>query len=942
LIRFKGTLFEQRGVWGSKVESQFDEPWTEESVWKVFGHVQPQAKEHQRLWSATRYKDDGNRGRTDLLAVHAAQLDFDCCNLGDMDRVVDHLEAQGLAYLLYTSWSNGRPDKVHDDTQIIGPFDCFRIVLPYDREVTADEHTAIVDALFGFEIPDLSDEYRKEAQNRVVTFGNGRERMAKPRGWDPTSNQPHRGYYQPLPEAVLEVREGAPLPADAILSRPTTARPLTRKARPYSLPTPEAEGAIGILERALDKQELGLTKAGAAGWRRSTCPYCLDASPSLTVRANGDGVDLKCHAGCTRAQILEALDLQGAVWDPPSSLKIDLECQLEAQRPPTEAISVDAAGENLYRDLLEAVRSNKRVVLQSPAGTGKSYQSARAMAELVHEGQRICYATQEHAVAHETRNKLPEDIRRRSVHIHSPLIQVGDGPVCQRADELKDKVFEFGVSLQGSLCPRCPFRDTCEALQAAKERTEQVKTASVIFVSHAGIRQVYGMDSEGRRKGLGIKLICDEMPTVFERVAVSHLGLTLLRSALLPSCAPVVGRVVQELARAVLEQEEPGDVSLGPCGETLNAGQLAAEWGRVSMRDGSAPSATEKALLQTADALVRLVAYAGKGGLLEGLDEPEKDGIYAMLPDACHQALVDNKGVLLSATPTMVALDGFELRAQEVVDGAPVRRVMVLRGARGSKALTGTYYDDTVGAFVRRERGPEDAPGVPWPALDQAMARALREADRLAPDAKVLFVTFKEIADLLRKDERRLASGRFRIAHYGALRGKNDWEQGKPDECQVCYCFGAPRFAIFDMFAHYGLYGQAASDAWIAQAAGELAQAEGRLRIPRRTKPCTVVVEGDVAPAGWHTDNVSQVISDLDPYETPSSLLEAALVWAPLAEVAEEANIGKADTDIWFPVGAVEVLRKWASPSTPEAMRRLARLSGRRRLRFEQDFSWRP
>ncbi len=54
--------------------------------------------------------------------------------------------------------------------------------------------------------------------------------------------------------------------------------------------------------------------------------------------------------------------------------------------------------------------------------------------------------------------------------------------------------------------------------------------------------------------------------------------------------------------------------------------------------------------------------------------------------------------------------------------------------------------------------------------------------------------------------------------------------------------------------------GEAADQAWRTYAAGELTQAEGRLRLPRRTKPCTVIVEGDVCPSSWTPKLVDEIV----------------------------------------------------------------------------------
>jgi hypothetical protein len=580
-------------------------------------------------------------------------------------------------------------------------------------------------------------------------------------------------------------------------------------------------------------------------------------------------------------------------------------------------------------DIKESLDSRQPTIIKYPAGTGKSHASAIAITDEVRAGFKIAYSTQEHAVAHETRMKLPPDVRARSVHIHSPLLQVGDTPACQRAEELSEKVFDFGLSLMGKVCPRCPFRDSCEALDAARKRARALPEAQAIFVSHAGIQQVFG--PEGR--GADLKLIVDEMPSAFTSLEVSYEELSAIaKGAALPSADNLGIRVAQAHAKAWLSAEEPGDVKFGTRVVGKASELLKDVGGRLKIREGARPMPAEKPLLKAADRVLRLAQHKAEGNHVAGFEDI-KDGLWAMLPDACHQALVDRQGVLLSATPLLQALPGFGLKECEVTDGAPVRRVMVLRGARGSGALTSNYYDDAVGR--RRVREPEDGedPGIPWPLVDAALARARAEAKKYACK-RILFVTFKALADVLRGQPERVADD-IRVAHYGALRGKNDWMEGRPDECSVVYCFGTPRFNMRPTFVALGLSAEASDRAWVAYAAGELAQAEGRLRLPRRTVPCTVFVEGDVAPSSWHPDLVNEVVLE-DDLNTRTAQLEGALVYQPLRKLSAALGVDLEPSVRVGPPPAIDI----PMPSMSEAMDLLASMNPERRKWLDDNVSW--
>ena len=937
-MRLQGVLFRAGGALATTIDRSFDVEWTETGLGEVFPETVTDNKLSLQMWSPALYRVGFKRCNAGVDKLTAVILDSDCADIGQLEAVCSALSARGLAYWCHSSYSHRKPGKLHKGSGQAAEWDCFRIILPLSRHVDPEEYRVLVPALFGNEVPADPAHYEAEVVGKFLENKAGVERAASPRGFDPTSNQPARAYFVPgtdptlAEHAVFAVAQGEPIDANAVLRRPGTRAAWARRARTYSTPTAAAVGALRDVVAAFQARGVHLGSEGHAGWRRAACPVCApdgkQNSPSFTVRANGEHIEAFCHSSdCIRrprAQFFEALGLStDGRFSAPDELQIEIEEQLSSQVP-AEAVPVAEAVERLVVDIREAVEAREPTVIVYPAGSGKSRAAATILAERVRAGYRIAYATAEHRVAAETRAYLPPDVLARSVHVHSPLVQVGDGAVCARADEVRDRVFNYGVSLLGKICPRCPLRDGCQAHAEATKRHKDVAAASIVFVSHAGIDQVFGMDKDGQLKGTDTELIVDEMPSTYESVEVSASQLRYLATADLHCAAPTIARVVRELARAWLAGEEPGQVTWGPTNTPLGgAMELAAEWGRLVVREDARPESRDHAELEAADALVRLAAHKASGGTVKGLEQRGAAGLTAMLPDACHAALVRRRGTLLTATPLMAALPGFQVRACNVQDGAPVRRIMVPKGGRGSKALTTSYWNEELGRRERRVPRDGEAPGIPWPAVDGAVMRALKLAEGYSPP-RVLVCSFKKVADALRADLSRWG-GRIEVAHYGAVRGLNNYMEGRPQECSVVLLLGAPRFNTLPTLMELGLTGEAADQAWRQFAAGEMTQAEGRLRLPRRTKPCAVICEGDVAPSTWHSEAVEWDLSE--PPETESTLREAAGWWRTSAEVAELLEAG-------------EPLAELARPGLQEAMRLLAELSSARQTAFLNDFTW--
>lgn len=195
---------------------------------------------------------------------------------------------------------------------------------------------------------------------------------------------------------------------------------------------------------------------------------------------------------------------------------------------------------------------------------------------------------------------------------------------------------------------------------------------------------------------------------------------------------------------------------------------------------------------------------------------------------------------------------------------------------------------------------------------------------------RVLFVSFKFLVEALKA---RGVPDWVELGHYGALRGKNDWQEGAAKECSVIYMFGSPRMGVMPTIYQLGQRGLAADQAWVAYAAGELEQAEGRLRLPRRTKPCTVFCEGGIAPLSWHQDNIDMWIEE-DRLLTPTSALHAAGLWYSRAELREILGEGFESN--------TEALWRLANPNISEAVGLLSDMPFARAKAFDELFSWLP
>lgn len=213
--------------------------------------------------------------------------------------------------------------------------------------------------------------------------------------------------------------------------------------------------------------------------------------------------------------------------------------------------------------------------------------------------------------------------------------------------------------------------------------------------------------------------------------------------------------------------------------------------------------------------------------------------------------------VIMDATPDLAALGAISPRdvvtyQQAVADGAPVHRTLLsVRGA------------------AKRYLAPHGQ--VNWARFGPLLSESLVSAGATA-GKNVLLITHKACAEALRQcgvhvpharlarilRRRQQAGAATAIAHYGAIKGKNEFDGIAWSELDAVVTVGDPWPDIGRARREnelLGLGGDIAERRTRQLAAAELAQAHGRLRAPRQTKAVRAVHAGRVAPLGWHQGN---------------------------------------------------------------------------------------
>jgi hypothetical protein len=312
---------------------------------------------------------------------------------------------------------------------------------------------------------------------------------------------------------------------------------------------------------------------------------------------------------------------------------------------------------------------------------------------------------------------------------------------------------------------------------------------------------------------------------------------------------------------------------------------------RVTLPSGAAPlSESMRRRLPLDRARCRLAMTASRvlGALVDGLsghgdlrwagswdhfsDPTRKDKPIAVLTRLNRNlaAACKHPGplALLDATADVQALEAILRRQVQVLeldvrDAVPVERVIV------------ATMSSTRAALVPRGK-------VRWDALTGPLSLAFSVAS--ARDTKhLLLISYKGVIDRLMSaqvppplrdwfDYFAMEGRRIVTAHYGHVRGQNSFREVHWSMLNCVISVGDPWPHIGAVQAECRLLElEGASEARVLRAArAELAQAHGRIRACRRTRPALLVHVGGLIPTGWHIGNASVIAAAPGPSPNPS------------------------------------------------------------------------
>ncbi len=504
---------------------------------------------------------------------------------------------------------------------------------------------------------------------------------------------------------------------------------------------------------------------------------------------------------------------------------------------PDELVDLEVARKRSFDFGMGLERGTLRVD-SSSAGTGKSYNIAKIASAHARAGRLVVIQTRENIVAAQTKEQVDPDVA--CVQLYSPLRPpvpfVPESHRCRRADELA-YLAEAGRPVR-SVCTKCPFNEACPALDAHRERLEKLGSASVVFVSQAGIGQARELLEEQ-----GALLISDEQPDTGEWDDISDETLERFAAGERIPWVPAHGKF------------DVSGLLAGVAQACLGRGELQEyrdEEFEIPSEAWKDLPESDKDTLRIGRKLWEVFTRDRQFSRIDG-----KTRLWKL--DKAYQALLSYGGLLCDATPFRPAFPRdmhIEELRQHVRDSAPVKRASVWCPNRtGSSAL----YPEGV---VDRRRVEE--------TLERVRFYAQRERAK-----SILLVTFKAVRVWLdsHREEVQLPAG-MEVAHFGAVRGKNAWK-----DFDLIYVFGTPRFDRKALLEHLLKDTVRVREEWARCAAAELEQAIARLRPVSRATPCTMVCESEVVPWSWYAGMPNFEIRLLPEDETRAEATRRLMAW---------------------------------------------------------------
>ncbi len=488
--------------------------------------------------------------------------------------------------------------------------------------------------------------------------------------------------------------------------------------------------------------------------------------------------------------------------------------------PEAELVDLEAA----IRDAPGGV-----TVIAAECGSGKTRAAVAVAVERAAKSGRLGRKTSISVDSHALARQVAADVEKAGASVKRLYGALsGEGGTCAMADVATPLVLG-GQSVQWELCEgrgkkheRCPHYAGC----TAREGYIGDGGAAVTV----GVHSLLGaLDGEAGATGL---LVIDEPPSLIETTVLTLEALEHARRWL-DDFEPPYAEAMRGVVLGAIRWVE-GDEPIPPRGGDEKWPPLRWVTRCRAIRDAKTAGLVGEAS-RVLDALGRATALSlGVGAAAGALvaSSPNAALVKALAREG--RAVVTDAGARVHLPLYTRVLDGPPHFVEVArADGGEVERVILRQ--RASRTL-----------FL--EKGSVTLEGR------RAALRAASWARERAGGGQWGFVSWKALSVALRSELEALGA---RVGWYGAMRGRNDWE-----DLDVLVTVGDPRVSGFhvDVEAAYG--GDDAGSRTVALARAELEQAHGRLRVVRRTRPAYAAHLGEIWPGGWgwRADLVSVVV----------------------------------------------------------------------------------
>lgn len=502
-------------------------------------------------------------------------------------------------------------------------------------------------------------------------------------------------------------------------------------------------------------------------------------------------------------------------------------------------------------------------VIQVPTGAGKSF----SLRKIIKQQRDHAFLVPTHRLAEEQVEKFAQEPDHKTVE--TTVREPGKAPVdvvkeievpnekrlahhagvtqrttgrgaCLRLVEA-EQVKAHGLSVRRVLCPSCPHKQTCDA---RKEPTGWAPIAPHSLASSFTASHV---------------LVFDEQFALSEEVTITLRDLELAVEAVERYADKKFGTLCYEFVRSkagipVSKLLDGGvrESALRYANETFVGGQWTAlETPRVHPADPD----LARALADCADdvpGLSESVKAEDRAAALPALSALAKVRKWARKDCIAEVQVVEGQQAARVCVLSKQAIAFRDARKGAIVMSASPW-TPALQALRPDLVVTRIAVEDPPGLVHRTLIRASDTNVAELRSDKDRLRRYVRTIEQRAEQAGCAR-TLVMVAKTLEADVRGwLDPGRFEVAHYGALAGLDQWK-----DFDGYATIGEVWGNIMTVGREARLLGIPESEHKRSIVEGELCQAHGRARDPRRTKPAHHWHIGGISPLGWNASNCLQ------------------------------------------------------------------------------------